>query len=115
MKFRDPGQIDELVICLTDVNSKDRVLCEAKYNSTNPILGFNNDSDLLVSCLTELSYEINRDYCDGFYTDIDNKYDCYSRINLDIPKGRTYCELKHPTSSQDKYECLINLAQEQES
>ena len=111
LKFRKPANIDELVICLTDVNSQDRVLCESKYNSTNREFGFNKDSDKLISCLTDLNYEINRDYCDSYYTNIDNKYDCYARINLDIPKDREYCELKYPTSSQDKYECLINLAQ----
>jgi len=48
---------------------------------------------------------LDRAFCDQ-NEDIDARYGCYKIIGLDIPKDRTYCELKHPTISSQKYQCL---------
>ena len=38
---------------------------------------------------------------------IDARYDCYKRfVSFYISKDRVYCELKNPTDSNAKYNCL---------
>ena len=55
------------------------------------------------------NYTLDKDFCASVYTQdyqIDELYDCYLRMGLDIPKDRLYCEIKFKTRQEKKYECL---------
>jgi len=40
---------------------------------------------------------------------MDDKYDCFQRIGLDIVKDRVFCERKFVDDTDLKYECLDSL------
>jgi hypothetical protein len=37
---------------------------------------------------------------------LDERYDCYKKIGLNIYKDRTYCELKYPDNIDEKFNCI---------
>jgi hypothetical protein len=41
-------------------------------------------------------------------TQLDERYDCFTTIGLDIVQDRTYCELKYPENLDDMYNCITS-------
>ena len=87
--------------CFEEIELQNRLVCETKYNSTDPDLGFNFTNELYRSCISSLNLTMDQEFCDSYYPslqpwELELKYLCYQMIDLTIEKDREYCELVNP-------------------
>ena len=105
--FSEPQQIGDLIKCYDEVGAKNKKVCFKKYEY------YVWTNSQYQTCLTEAGETLNEQFCLDNYPDdktqLEERYECYKRIGLDIVRDRKFCELKSPQDSAEKYECLERL------
>ena len=93
--FSEENQIGDLINCYEDIKLKDnRNTCFKKYKY---YVWTNKEYQ---TCLIGAGETLNEKFCKDKYPDdrtqLEERYECFKRIGLDIVKDRKFCELKHP-------------------
>ena len=105
---------EERIKCYQEIQVYSKDYCETQYFSESHfanVLDYPTQEDrkrAFLDCLTSNGHELNQKFCDDDYKvrQQDEKYACYERIGLEIPKDRLYCEVKYERDFEEKYKCL---------
>jgi hypothetical protein len=106
--FAGEQQVGDLIACFAEINLKNKRVCMVKYEY------FAQTDKEYQTCLTlEAGETLNEEFCLGEYPSdkyqLEARYECYTRIGLDIVRDRKFCETKYPRDSAEKYQCLERL------
>ena len=105
--FPEDLQITELIGCYDEIKLNNRRVCLKKFKY------FMQTNEEYQTCLVGAGETLNEQFClDGYpddKTQLEERYECYTRIGLDIVRDRKFCEIKYPTDSEEKYQCLERL------
>lgn len=74
IKHAGIDQVNEKILCLDSKNLKSKEICDLKYSvnadkESNPVD--------LKQCYKDAGYTLDKAFCQQFYQDLDQKYECY--------------------------------------
>lgn len=105
--FSEELQIGDLISCYEEINLNNKRVCLKRYQY------FMQTNVEYQTCLKGAGEELNEKFCLAEYpndkTQLEERYECYTRIGLDIVRDRKYCETKYPQDSAEKYQCVERL------